>query len=692
MAWPPVNDSGTPKVDYAPRPMAIPTGRALVNAQVAIESFDLSADGEWIVYAARIVRGGTYRSHLWLVPWLGGRARQLTHGAVRDSEPSIAPDGRSVAFVRSPAGEPKGGDDGAKDQPQVWVVPFAGGDPWQLTRQPHGAGTPRWSPDDRRLAFLSQAGEHRFAVGPERKGRSITARRITRTDFRDDEIGHLERRTHLWSIRARRAARSRQLTSGDFDVARPAWAPDGSWLAFSADIEPDANIAPRSRLFRVASEGGKAEPLASLRGDAVRPAISPDGRWVAFLGTDRTDPGDEVPTRLWIAPAGGGRPRCLTATLDRSIGCDAWADLVQAEDGQGPVWLGNDELLVIMGAEGRNVPYRVTLEGAAEPIPVPDRLLGAALATGAGHIALSAGLDRRSAEVFAVDPADGRRAARLRPITRAGSEWQRRFPMPHWDELWIDVRGGRMQAWVASPADAGDEPLPTILHLHGGPAGAWGPGGTLDATMLAAHGYRVLMPNIRGSTTFGAAWIGELRGHWGEIDARDALAAVDALVARGLTDPDRLGVMGLSYGGFLSQWLIGATDRFAAAIGENGVANQVSGWANSHFGVHYDRRWKLGDPLSRRAMLRLWRSSPLSQVADIHTPLLILQSEEDRICPTSDNEQLFVALRALGREAELILYPEEHHEMKSHGRPDRRIDRMERILAWFDRWLREPPA
>jgi dipeptidyl aminopeptidase/acylaminoacyl peptidase len=205
---------------------------------------------------------------------------------------------------------------------------------------------------------------------------------------------------------------------------------------------------------------------------------------------------------------------------------------------------------------------------------------------------------------------------------------------------------------------------------------------------LCAAGYRVLMPNIRGSTTFGADWIKPLAGGWGRVDAEDALAALDGLVDRGLADPRRAAVMGLSYGGFLTQWLIGVSGRFAAACSENGVTNQVSTWANSFFGVHYNRRASLGDPLSEDGMLRLWRSSPLRNAANITTPLLMLQAEEDRICPPADNEQLFTALKVLGREVEYILYPEEHHEMKSYGRPDRRIDRIERILAWFDRYVR----
>ena len=482
------------------------------------------------------------------------------------------------------------------------------------------------------------------------------------------------------------------MTRGDFDVADPAWSPDGSWLAFGADMAADANIAPRSTLHRVAAGGGEVNALASLAGDASHPAISPDGKWLAFLGTDVADPPEHGPRRLWVMSLNGGAPRCLTRTLDRSIGCEAWADLVMADDGFGPLWLSSEELGVVISGEGRNIPYRVSLTGELRPLLAPGRVVDAAIRAAGGRLALSAGIDRRAAEVHALEGAGRRAPARPRAITQAGSAWQHRFPLPRWDELWVPTPLGPMQVWVASPAGAGAKALPTILHLHGGPNGAWGPGGTMDATHLTGHGYRVVMPNHRGSVTFGSRWAGALRGHWGEVDGDDAHTALDAIVAAGLADPDRLGVMGLSYGGFLAQWLIGVSDRFRAAVGENGVTNQVSAWANSYFGVHYSRRWRLGDPLSRAGMLRMWRSSPLANVARIRTPLLILQSEEDTICPPADNEQLFIALRALGRETELVLYPEEHHEMKNTGRPDRRIDRMERILAWFDRWVREVPA
>jgi dipeptidyl aminopeptidase/acylaminoacyl peptidase len=205
--------------------------------------------------------------------------------------------------------------------------------------------------------------------------------------------------------------------------------------------------------------------------------------------------------------------------------------------------------------------------------------------------------------------------------------------------------------------------------------------------LLVDRGFRVLLPNIRGSATYGRAWIRESLGDWGGVDAADVHAAIDHAVGLGLVDPARLGVLGLSYGGFMVHWLIGTSDRFRAAVSENGVANQISAWANSDSGVEYNRAASLGDPLSPEGVEKLWRQSPLRNVANIRTPLLMLQAGADLRCPPADNEQFFTALRVLGREVEYVLYPDESHVYQATGRPDRRIDRMERMLAWFERHL-----
>lgn len=654
------------------------TPRALVRAQLALESFRITPDGEAVIHTLRRVVRDEYQSHLWTRPYRGGRARQLTRGRVRDGSPAVSPDGNRIAFVRSPVG------DGAAVA-QAWILPLDGGEPWQLTSLKHGVSSVHWSPDGRRVALVAQAGDQRFVVGEERKGRTPVARRLTRLDFRDDESGHVMRRAHLWLLAARPSVRPRQLTRGDFDVLHPAWAPDGRRIAFSADRGQDATIHPRLQLWSVGVDAARprVRELVSLAGDADRPAFSPDGRHLAFIGTDVDDPPDEVPPGVWVMELPSGKPRCLTASLDRPAGEWAWCDLLMAEEVPGPAWLDDRSVGVIIGERGRNLPFRIDLQGVATPLADPARRIACAgIAAGGGRIAVSAAIDFHAGEVHAVE--DGT----LRPVTRDGSAWQLRFPAVELSEMELVGPGGPIHAWLASPRGAGRRRLPTILHVHGGPTGAWGPGGTLDAMALCAAGYRVLMPNIRGSTTYGAGWIRALSAGWGTVDAEDALASIEALVDQGLADPARLGIMGLSYGGFLTQWLIGVSDRFGAAVAENGVTNQVSTWANSYFGVHYNRRAGLGDPLTDAGMRGLWRSSPLRNAARITTPLLMLQAEEDRICPASDNEQLFTALKVLGREVELILYPEEHHDMKSSGRPDRRIDRMERLLAWFDHHLR----
>ncbi len=649
-----------------------------MRAQVALESFRVAPDGSAVVYTLRRVRRDDYESHLWMRSTRGGRPRQLTRGRVRDGGPAISPDGRHLAFVRAAVGSNEAAS-------QAWVLPLGGGEPWRLTDLKHGVSSVHWSPRGDRLALVAAAGDPRFIVGTERKGRTPLARRITRLDFRDDESGHIDRRAHLWLMPFRPGATPRQLTHGDFDALNPAWSPDGHRIAFEADRGPDANINPRSQIWWIGTDGTRPRirELVSLPGDAGRPAFSPDGRRLAFVGTDREDPPDETQPELWVMDLRSGTPRNLTRDLDRPIGEWAWNDLLASEESPGPVWLDDETIAVIVGTNGRDVPYRVSLDASAEPMIDPNlRIAASGIDVGGGRVAVAAAIEGEAGDVWTIDTGVPRR------LSREGSAWVSRLPRVELDELWLDGPGGPIHSWLASPLGAGRRRLPTVLHIHGGPTGAWGPGGTLDEIALCAAGYRVLMPNIRGSATFGTAWVGGLSTHWGEVDAADALAAVDGLVARGLADPDRLAVMGLSYGGFLTQWLIGVTDRFRAACSENGVANQASAWANSYFGVHYNRRGGLGDPLSDAGMQQLWRGSPLRNARNISTPLLMLQAEEDRICPASDNEQLFTALKVLGKDVEYILYPEEHHEMKSHGRPDRRVDRLERILEWFDRYVK----
>ncbi len=684
---------------------------------VVVEELDLSTDGGLAVVVRRSIKGDRYLGHLFAIDLDRGglpRPRQLTAGNVRDTWPRIAPDGRTVAFVRSDPADP--------DTPAalVSVDPAKADPPVRPARiGDHGAVTEvAWSFDGRRLAFTAEVDPPRFLVGPvlpvgrrrSSSGKAATsaatpaprARRIARTDWRWDGEGHRDRWSHLFVL-DRIGGKPRRVTRGDWGVSDIAWHPDGQTVAFAADRGPEPDLHPRPTIWAVDVDAKvdtkQAEPreVLALGGWANHPAWSPDGRWLAAVGILEPEPLDDVSPGIIIGPADGKRPpHALDPELDRAIGNWTDTDLNgwMVSGRHGPAWLDARRLVATVSDRGRSHPRVFTVDPKSGRLIVRTRATTGDRTTHSMAVAPAADPPRiaflgtdgaRAMELYTTDDHD---PTHPRLWTTFGSRWQDRHPMPEMRRLDVAGSGGPIETWIASPPGAGDKALPTVVDVHGGPLGAWAPAPHLEVSLLVARGYRVVLPNIRGSATYGRGWIRPQLGDWGGVDAADVHAAVDHLVKLGLADPKRLGVLGLSYGGFMVNWLVGTTDKFQAAVSENGVTNQIAGWANSDSGPEYDRASLLGDPFSPEGIEKLWRQSPLRNVASIRTPLLMLQAESDLRCPPQDNEQLFIALRHLGREVEYVLYPEESHTYASTGRPDRRIDRMTRMLDWFDRHLR----
>jgi dipeptidyl aminopeptidase/acylaminoacyl peptidase len=697
---------------------------SVIRAQVVLEEHDISPDGRFAVVVRRFVHGNRYRSHLWLIPLAGGgRPVQLTSGGVRDSSPRIAPDGSAVALRRTLAAarlrdarERSSGLD--PDVARLRVIPLQAGDrpgkAWVIrTPRDRSVGEIAWSPDGRRLALSLDAGPPRFIVGPEpASGEEPIARRINRIDWRMDETGHVDRWQHVHVVEARAGARPRQLTAGDWGVGDICWSPDGREIAFSADRRPDADVRPKTSIWAVRTDepgvddgpAGEPEPREVLRlaTEARRPAWSPDGRWLSAVGYFEPDAIDDESPGLVVGPADGSAPAWrLAPELDRPIGNWVDTDLHgwTASSRVTPCWLDAATIVALVSDRGRVAPWRFDIDPATgRPTRAPTQLAGGDLAAHSLAVATDPAAPHGSRISFLAT--NGSRPMELMTVGAGpiaspaihgslGGRWSSRFAWPVMREIDVPGLGGPPHTWIASPADAPESPLPTIVDIHGGPLGAWAPAPSIEVVLLCARGYRVVLPNIRGSTTYGGDWIRPLLGDWGGVDAADAIAAVDDAVARGLADPDRLGVMGLSYGGFLVNWLLATTDRFRAGVSEAGVANQVSAWAASDTGVEFNRMALLGTPLDAEGAAALWRQSPLAHVASLRAPLLLLQGEADQRCPPSDAEQLFVALRVLGRTVEYVLYPEESHVYQAAGRPDRRIDRMTRMLDWFDRHVLE---
>jgi dipeptidyl aminopeptidase/acylaminoacyl peptidase len=440
--------------------------------------------------------------------------------------------------------------------------------------------------------------------------------------------------------------------------------------------------------------------VLALGGSATAPAWSPDGRWIAASGQADPEPLVDISPGLFVGPADcSSLPVALAPELDRPVG--PWQDTDlngwMTNSRGGPAWADDRSLIALVTDRGQSVPWRFPIEPATgRPAGPPERLvtagsacwtLGVARATAdrPATISVVGTLEGRAMELMTVE-GDGDTAC-YRTHTTLGSAWQGGFTQPVMRRLAAPGPGGPIDVWLASPPGAGEAALPTVVDIHGGPLGAWSPAPAIEVALLTAHGYRVILPNIRGSASYGGAWIRPQLGDWGGVDAADVHAAIDHVVALGLTDPARLGAIGLSYGGFIVNWLVGTSNRFAAAISENGVTNQINDWANSDSGPEYSRAALLGDPLTEDGVLKLWRQSPLRHVTSVRTPLLMFQAEADLRCPAADNEQFFIALRTLRREVEYVLYPEEYHTYAVTGRPDRRVDRMTRMVDWFDRHL-----
>jgi dipeptidyl aminopeptidase/acylaminoacyl peptidase len=615
--------------------------------QVALGSLDLSPDGELVVYTRRTTERGRDRTALWLVAFDGGRPWRLTPGAADLSAPCFSPDGRHVSYLAG----------------QLHVVEVATGREILKTAFARGVADHAWHPEGDALVVSAADARSPWLVGEGRRD-GPTARTIERIDWRADGEGLVLHPTHLHVVPLG-GGEPRRLTAGQWSATTPRVHPAGEVVSFLADRDPHADLRLGRTVHAVAWGGGEATDLGGPAG-ALQLAHDDDGSLLVLAplgGSERPN----TPTALHrLAP--GREPACLTAAADRWIGWGAGGtDLVD--------WGAAHRLdgrHTTLATAGLSVPVRVDDDAIVSLVERAREPVCHAIVARAGRVAALLSTDRDAPEIVAIE------AGTVRRITREG-RWLARHRRPETTTVVV----GETTAFVVSPPEASGAPLATIIDVHGGPTDQWNATPPLEALLLAHAGYRVVLPNIRGGFERGSAGVEALEGAWGGPDAEDVHALCDALVARGLTDPGRIGVLGLSYGGFLANWLVATSDRFAAAVSENGVTNQVSCWANSDTGPTYCHAYAMGDATDAAGAALLWQQSPLRHVAAIDTPLLLLQGEADRICPPSDSEQLFVALRRLGRDVSYVTYPDCAHVFQGTGRPDRRVDRHERVLAWF---------
>ncbi|HEX6701575.1 MAG TPA: S9 family peptidase [Gaiellaceae bacterium] len=629
--------------------------------QVQIQELDVSPDGEWVVYTRRTIEGNAYRKRLWRVPWRGGRPEQLTNGEL-DARPRFSPDGSSLVFLSRRSGKSR-----------AWLLPLEGGEPRELRAPDADVADARWSPDGRRLLLLAGSGEPRFSVGDRE---DPVARRIDVLPWRLDGAGVRDEATSIWLARPN-GGKPRRLTAPDVDVFGAAWSPDGERIGFVADLRPEAALLELPQAWSVPAGGGDPEPLAELPSEVAALGWSRGGR-LALIGVDEPPELRPAWANTYLFLVENSRPRRLAPELDRSIGFLTTGDLHDFSARFADVlWLDDDNLAGVVCDRGESHVYRFGADGSAERL-TSGEVVCSHLATGGGRLATVATDGGSGAEVYAVEGG-------LRRLTRDGGRWlarSRRDP----ESLRIPHSGGHeLDAWLVRARRRRRAPL--VLHIHGGPHLAHGPAPWLETLALADAGFSVLYANPRGSAGYGQNFTRGIEHEWGGHDDDDLMRVVDWAIDEGLANPRRIGLLGLSYGGYMTNWLLGHhPGRFAAAVSENPVTDLAAFMGTGDFGAWIAEVAAgvggLGDGRDRLA-----DRSPSTEIHRNEAPLLLLQCENDLRCPPEQSEIVFATLRKLGRPVEMVRYPGESHLMFAGGRPDRRVDRLERILAWFERYL-----
>jgi dipeptidyl aminopeptidase/acylaminoacyl peptidase len=634
----------------------------------------IAPDGQRVAFVATTLSEAKdeYLSQVWVVDAADGAPRRFTTGPKRDTEPRWSPDGRRLAFVSEREAKKKG---------QLYVMPADGGEPARLTDLKSGASNPVWSPDGTRLAFLSRVGGWEEPESEEEKQKSRPPRVVSTLKYKWNGEGFVyDRRPHVFVVSADGDAAPRQLTDGDFADADPAWSPDGRFVAFTSARHEGRDRDDATDIWLVAADGGEPQRLTDTAGPAGMASFSPDGRILAYLGRRHLNEfGRNV--RVFTVPVAGGAPTCLTQGLDRS--CAALpARPLWSPDGRWITFAAEDQ--------GALSLYRV---GAAADAGPEQVIGGQRVVTGFslsrdGRLAFSATDPVTPAEVF-VAGADGRGERRLTDLNRS---WREEVALSSPERFRFERAGFEIDGWVMKPfGGVAGTRWPALLNIHGGPHAQYTWGFFDEFQVYAGAGHAVIYVNPRGSQGYGEAFTRAVIRDWGGGDYADVMAGLDEALRRSdFVDPARLGVMGGSYGGFLTSWIVGHTGRFKAACSERAVNDQWGMFGTSDIGHVFNvvelggTPWeRLGDYLDR---------SPLTYARDVVTPLLIIHSEDDLRCPIEQAEQLFVALKTLGKEVLFVRFPDENHELSRSGRPRHRLARFRIILDWFAKHLAARPA
>jgi dipeptidyl aminopeptidase/acylaminoacyl peptidase len=646
----------------------------------------ISPDGSQIVSVVKTIdqEENRYQTLLYLTDFDTGETKQFTFGDGKDRTPRWSPDGQWIAFIRV-----------TESCPQIWLIPTDGGEARQLTHLEEGSlGAPRWSPDGEKIGFTFRPTHPDWTKKAkderEKKGLSTPPREITRRRYRVEGQGYLDLRQHVWVCEAASGAAG-QITAGDFDDRDIAWSPQGDQIGFISNRSGDIFTPYLEDVWLVSPEGGEITKIQSPPGYKYGLSWSPVGTHLAYIGFEtEDDPWGTHNDRLWVLELETQTVICLTEALDR-VTEDATLSDVSETGNQYPVWdAAGKTIFVPISDRGSCHIYAVTLKGEITQFTTGNLdVSGFSINSTGTRGALLVSYPSKTAEVYGLAlEAETSAREKLHPLTQFNSQIFKEISPSKPEEFWFtSFDDTEVQGWLLKPPDFDPESeYPLILYIHGGPAAQYGHSFFHEFQVLAAAGYVVLYSNPRGSLGREEAYATAIQGNWGDLDFKDLMAAVDYSETLPFIDVDRMAVVGGSYGGFMTNWIVGHTDRFRCAITERSVANRHSAVGTSDAAPMPEGYWT-GNSWDNPE--KIWQQSPLRLAANIKTPLLIIHSEGDWRCRVEQAEQLFSALTALKREVVFLRYPlETGHGFSRNGPPDLRIDRLERIVGWLDRYLK----
>jgi dipeptidyl aminopeptidase/acylaminoacyl peptidase len=651
-----------------------------IGLLVNVDDPRVSPDGSTVAYVVTTVdiEANDYRSRIWLVPTDGlGEPRPFTSGDAKDKTPRWSPDSSRLAFVSHRA-------DGGS---QLYVLPvYGGGEAVCLATSPEEIDDVAWSPNGAALAFGARdRDESRYGKA---KPKDQTPRRITHLYYRADGAGFVvDRPRRIFTVPADGTTRPERLTDGTWGDTGLTWSPDGRWIAFASARHDTWDLDRAVDLWRVRSDASApAEQLTETGFNFGRPSYSPDGDDIAFVGA----PVGVLPVngQVGVLEVATGDVTLLTVSLDRHCLPYLWGAREPAWDGE-YLWFTAED-------HGNQPLYRVHADPVEDDPPGPELMVdGDRVVTGFdvrnGVVAFCWSTPTTQAELSVlVDGVEkqltshGERLVNLRVMQE---------PEPF---VATSKDKTKVPCWVIPPVGAkAGKKYPTLVHIHGGPFTQYANKLFDEFQVAAGAGYAVVYCNPRGSSGYGEAWGKALRGPtakvepgsgWGSVDYEDVMAAVDTACKQfDFIDPDRLGVLGGSYGGYMTTWIVGHTDKFKAACSERSANNLLMLEGNSDIATAFTGYYghnALENPQE------LIRQSASTYMAKITTPLLILHSEDDGRCPVSQAEELFAGLRLLQRDVEMVRFPGESHEMSRSGAPQHRVQRFEIVLEFFDRYLK----